>query len=145
MPDFIPCPHCGKELVRYRNPVPTVDIIIRIEDRIVLIERTNHPQGWALPGGYVDYGESLEEAALREAREETGLKLKNLKQFGAYSDPDRDPRQHNISVVFTADADGNPVAGDDAKNVCLFSIQELPAPLCFDHQQILTDYISGKK
>lgn len=145
MPDFMPCPHCGKEIVQYRNPVPTVDIIIRIEDRIILIERNNNPQGWALPGGYVDYGESLEEAAIREAREETGLKLKNLKQFGAYSDPDRDPRQHNISVVFTADADGNPVAGDDAKNVRLFSIHELPAQLCFDHQQILTDYSSGKK
>ena len=80
MPDFIPCPHCGKELVRYRNPVPTVDIIIRIEERIVLIERTNHPQGWALPGGYVDYGESLEEAALREGeggRERMMEKKKN--------------------------------------------------------------------
>lgn len=139
------CPHCGKRTTRYRNPLPTVDIIILISEKIVLIERHNSPQGWALPGGYVDYGESLEEAALREAREETGLEVSNLRQFRAYSDPKRDPRQHNISIVFCADAVGQPVAGDDAKKVRLFAVDELPAPLCFDHARIIDDYLAAKK
>jgi len=139
------CPHCGKRTTRYRNPLPTVDIIIMISEKIVLIERHNPPQGWALPGGFVDYGESLEEAALREAREETGLEVSNLRQFRAYSDPKRDPRQHNISIVFCADAVGQPTAGDDAKNVRLFAVDELPAPLCFDHARIIDDYLAAKK
>ncbi|MEJ2198534.1 MAG: NUDIX hydrolase [Desulfuromonadales bacterium] len=139
------CPHCGKRTTRYRNPLPTVDIIIMISEKIVLIERHNPPQGWALPGGFVDYGESLEEAALREAREETGLEVSNLRQFRAYSDPKRDPRQHNISIVFCADAVGQPTAGDDAKSVRLFAVDELPAPLCFDHARIIDDYLAAKK
>lgn len=145
MPSHATCPHCGKPAPRYRNPFPTVDIIIRCGDKIVLIERRNPPLGWALPGGFVDYGESLEAAAMREAREETGLELRNLEQFRAYSDPDRDPRQHNISIVFSADAEGRPVAGDDAKNVHLFRIDDLPAVLCFDHEQIIADYLAAKK
>ncbi len=145
MQSFIICPHCGKKISRYRNPFPTVDIIILIDQQVVLIERLNPPYGWALPGGFVDYGESLEEAAMREAREETGLNIENLRQFHAYSDPDRDPRQHNISVVFTADAHDQVKAGDDAKDVRLFSLNNLPAPLCFDHARILDDYIAGKK
>ena len=145
MQDTFICPHCRKKSVRYRNPFPTVDIIIQIENKIVLIERRNPPLGWALPGGFVDYGETLEEAAIREAKEETGLEIANLRQFRAYSDPGRDPRQHNISMVFTAKGNGNPEAGDDAKNVQLFPIERLPDQLCFDHQQILNDYISGKK
>lgn len=145
MQDTFICPHCGKKTQRYRNPFPTVDIIIEIEDRILLIERFNPPFGWALPGGFVDYGETLEAAAMREAREETGLSLSNLRQFRAYSDPDRDPRQHNISMVFTAEATGQPKAGDDAKHVQLFSLEKLPTPLCFDHARILQEYISLKK
>lgn len=145
MPSFAICPHCGKETTRYRNPVPTVDIIIRAGEEIILIERRNPPLGWALPGGFVDYGESLEEAAIREAREETGLEIENLRQFRAYSDPSRDPRQHNISMVFIANARGTAVAGDDAKNVRLFPLHGLPDPLCFDHARILQDYIAGKK
>ncbi len=145
MQSFIICPHCGKKINRYRNPFPTVDIIILIDQQVVLIERLNPPYGWALPGGFVDYGESLEEAVMREAREETGLKIENLRQFHAYSDPDRDPRQHNISVVFTAHARGQVKAGDDAKDVRLFSLSNLPVPLCFDHTRILDDYIAGKK
>jgi 8-oxo-dGTP diphosphatase len=145
MQDIFICPHCGKGSQRYRNPFPTVDIIIEIEDKILLIERLNEPFGWALPGGFVDYGESLEEAAIREALEETGLTLENLHQFHAYSNPDRDPRQHNISVVFTAEAYGKPEAGDDARNVQLFSLDKLPVQLCFDHAKILQDYVSGKK
>ncbi len=145
MQDTFICPHCRKKSVRYRNPFPTVDIIIQIENKIVLIKRHNPPLGWALPGGFVDYGETLEEAAIREAKEETGLGIVNLRQFRAYSDPGRDPRQHNISMVFTAKGSGSPEAGDDAKNVQLFPIEKLPDQLCFDHQQILNDYISGKK
>ncbi len=145
MQDTFVCPHCGKGSQRYRNPFPTVDIIIEIEGKILLIERLNEPFGWALPGGFVDYGESLEKAALREAREETGLDLEKLRQFKAYSEPDRDPRQHNISVVFTAEAHEEPRAGDDAKQVQLFSLEKLPSNLCFDHAAILRDYLSAKK
>jgi 8-oxo-dGTP diphosphatase len=145
MLDTFTCPQCGKQSKRYRNPIPTVDIIIQIEDRIVLIERRNQPFGWALPGGFVDYGESFEDAATREAQEETGLTVNNLRQFRAYSDPDRDPRQHNISMVFIAEASGEPMAGDDAKNAQLFHLENLPSPLCFDHAQILRDYVAGKK
>ena len=134
------CPRCATVIKEYRNPFPTVDIIIRYKGSIVLVERKNEPYGWALPGGFVDYGESLESAARREAREETGLGLQNLRQFHAYSDPDRDPRQHNISVVFTADGTGDLMAGDDAAGVRLFRIDELPDPLCFDHGEILKDY-----
>jgi 8-oxo-dGTP diphosphatase len=134
------CPKCKATVTTYRNPFPTVDIIIRVDGKIVLIERKNEPKGWALPGGFVDYGESLEAAATREAAEETGLELKDLRQFGAYSDPGRDPRQHNISFVFTAEGQGEPRGGDDAATALLFSLDELPSPLCFDHAKILADY-----
>jgi ADP-ribose pyrophosphatase YjhB (NUDIX family) len=137
------CPHCGKPVKEYRNPLPTVDIIIELGgDRIVLIERKNPPLGWALPGGFVDYGESLESAALREAKEETSLDVELLYQLGAYSDPVRDPRHHTISVVFVAEAQGDPVAADDAENVGIFSLSSLPAHLAFDHAEILKDYIT---
>lgn len=134
------CPQCGAAVQTYRNPIPTVDIIIRHAEGIVLIERRNEPLGWALPGGFVDYGESLETAAAREAREETGLELAELCQFGAYSDPARDPRQHNISVVFTASGRGQLCAGDDAARARVFALDDLPSPLCFDHATILADY-----
>lgn len=134
------CPNCGTAVKTFRNPIPTVDIIIRLDNRIVLIDRRNEPVGWALPGGFVDYGESLEAAAMREAKEETGLDLRNLRQFGAYSDPARDPRQHNISVVFTADGTGHLQGGDDAAHAELFFLDALPSPLCFDHARILADY-----
>jgi 8-oxo-dGTP diphosphatase len=141
MPDqLLTCPNCGHSVHTHRNPFPTVDIIIEIDGQIVLIERVNPPAGWALPGGFVDYGESLETAAAREAREETGLQIENLTQFGAYSEPDRDPRQHNISFVFTATAVGQPVGGDDAARAVLFRLDALPEPLCFDHGKIIADY-----
>ncbi len=126
-----------------RNPVPTVDVIIRLNgvvDQIVLIERKNPPHGWALPGGFVDYGESLEEAARREAQEETGLDVELAWQLGSYSDPARDPRLHTISTVFVADATGVPRGGDDAKVARVFGLDELPERLCFDHREILEDY-----
>lgn len=125
----------------YRNPIPTVDIIIEVEGRgIVLIERANAPHGWALPGGYVDYGESLESAAVREAREETSLEVELVGQFHTYSDPARDARQHNISTVFVARASGNPVAASDARGVGIFRRNSLPFPLMFDHARIIEDY-----
>lgn len=124
-----------------RNPVPTVDIIIELKDgQIVLIERKNPPLGWALPGGYVDYGESLEAAAVREAREETSLEIELIGQFHTYSDPRRDTRQHNISTVFVARASGVPRAASDAAKVGIFSQHSLPEPLAFDHTRIVQDY-----
>ena len=138
------CPHCHGEIEVYRNPVPTVDIIIEVEDKIVLIERKNPPHGWALPGGFVDYGESFETAALREAEEETGIKVTKLQQFRTYSDPARDPRQHTASTVFIARGTQHPVAADDAIRAELFSGDELPE-LVFDHKRILSDYYTYKK
>lgn len=134
------CPSCGTSVKQYRNPIPTVDIIIEIDAQIVLIKRKNPPHGWALPGGFVDYGESLEAAAIREAKEETGLDIYNLQLLGCYSDPARDNRMHTISTVYVAQASGVPQAGDDAAELTLFLPQELPTPLCFDHEKILTDY-----
>ncbi|MBN1381716.1 MAG: NUDIX hydrolase [Deltaproteobacteria bacterium] len=140
-----PCPHCGKNIVRYRNPFPTVDIIIEWEDHgIVLIKRKNPPYGWAIPGGFVDYGESLEDAAVREAKEETGLDVTLKKQMHTYSKPDRDPRHHTISAVYTATAKGKPVADDDAADIGVFTKDNLPKPLAFDHAQILDDYFSRR-
>ncbi|NJN71493.1 MAG: NUDIX hydrolase [Limnothrix sp. RL_2_0] len=130
----------------YRNPTPTVDIIIELSDRphrpIVLIERQNEPFGWAIPGGFVDYGELLEVAAIREAKEEVSLDVKLVEQFCVYSDPRRDPRQHTISIVFIAIATGEPKAADDAKSLQIFQPWEIPENLCFDHGRILQDYWS---
>ncbi|MBW1850521.1 MAG: NUDIX hydrolase [Deltaproteobacteria bacterium] len=141
MKDRLTCPHCGKVVKIYKNPFPTVDIIIEMEKGgIVLINRKNPPFGWALPGGFVDYGESLETAAIREAEEETSLQVELQYQLGAYSDPARDPRQHNISVVFVARATGKPIAADDAEDVGIFYPDSLPTSLAFDHEKILQDY-----
>ena len=140
------CPHCGGLVSKYRNPLTTVDIIIELAERgIVLIQRTKEPFGWALPGGFVDYGESLEVAARREAKEETSLNVELRGQLGAYSAPDRDPRHHSISVVFMARARGEPRARDDAKEVGVFTEENLPSSLAFDHDQILVDYFAQKK
>jgi len=127
-----------------------VDVIIEIRDArgrdgIVLIERKNPPPGWALPGGFVDYGESLEKAAVREALEETSLKVRLLGQLGTYSDPGRDPRKHTISTVFVARASGRPAARDDAKNCGIFARREIDFPLAFDHARILKDYYTRKR
>jgi ADP-ribose pyrophosphatase YjhB (NUDIX family) len=140
------CPNCGYVLRRHQNPTPTVDLIIEIPGQgLVLIQRTKPPLGWALPGGFVDYGESLEDAARREAREETGLQVSLLGQFHTYSDPKRDPRQHNISTVFVAWANGTPQAGDDARSLQIFAPDDLPRDLAFDHGQILADYLQVRE
>ena len=128
----------------FKNPAPTVDIIIEMEQGIVLIERKNEPLGWAIPGGFVDYGESVEEAAVREAREETKLDVTLVRQFHVYSDPARDPRKHTLSVVFIARATGTPAAHDDAIGIGVFDRDRLPRPLCFDHAQILDDYFNHR-
>jgi len=143
MKDQLLCPNCGKVVEKYRNPFPTVDIIIETgkqKDGIVLIKRKNPPFGWALPGGFVDYGESLESAAKREAEEETSLKVELLYQLGAYSDPSRDPRHHTISVVFVGRSTGMPKAADDAIDVGIFDRHSLPNLMAFDHKEILRDY-----
>lgn len=139
------CPRCGHEAEEFRNPVPTVDVIIEVEGRgVVLIRRKNPPLGWALPGGFVDYGESLEDAAVREAGEETSLEVVLIGQFHTYSAPGRDPRQHTISTVFTACAEGTPKAADDADQAGIFTEGSLPEPIVFDHAQILADYFKSR-
>lgn len=125
----------------YRNPTPTVDVIIEVDGGIVLIERKNAPHGWALPGGFVDEGESVGAAAAREALEETGLEVSLTEQFFCYSDPARDPRKHTISVVYLASAAGRPAAADDAAQAGVFPLDQLPSPLAFDHGQIIADYV----
>ncbi|MBI5739730.1 MAG: NUDIX hydrolase [Nitrospirae bacterium] len=127
-----------------RNPLLTVDAIIETGGGIVLINRKNPPAGWAIPGGFVDYGETLEEAAVREAKEETGLDINLVRQFHTYSDPERDPRHHTVSTIFIATAAGAPVAADDAKEAGIFTKDGLPDDIAFDHRRILEDYFSGK-
>lgn len=139
----IKCPKCQDEIEIYHNPIPTVDIIIEIASKgIVLIKRKNLPYGWAIPGGFVDYGESLETAALREAKEETDLEVELIGQFHTYSDPERDPRHHSISTVYIAKAKGVPQAKDDAIEIGIFKEQNLPAEMAFDHRSILSDYFN---
>ncbi|MEW6002317.1 MAG: NUDIX hydrolase [Nitrospirota bacterium] len=127
-----------------RNPIPTVDIIIEYDDGIILIKRKNPPEGWALPGGFVDYGETLEAAAIREAKEETGLEVELIRQFHSYSDPKRDPRHHTITTVFIAKAKGKALAGDDAESLRVFKKDILPERIAFDHKEILNDYFTGR-
>lgn len=131
-------------MAEYRNPVPTVDAIIEIGDRIVLIERKNPPYGWALPGGFVDYGECLEDAVVREAKEETGLDVELIRQMHTYSDPRRDARQHTLSTVYVARASGEPRGMDDAARAGLFNPRDLPEQMAFDHREIIGDYLSGR-
>ncbi len=133
------CPECKTNIPIFKNPVPTVDIIIEINGGVVLIERKNPPHGWALPGGFVDYGESFEQAAVREALEETGLEVVLVRQFHTYSNPCRDERLHTASTVFIASADGVPKGADDAAQAKIFIRKSLPE-LVFDHATILSDY-----
>ncbi|MCX5810694.1 MAG: NUDIX hydrolase [Proteobacteria bacterium] len=123
-----------------KTPLLTVDIIIRYKDGIVLIERKNPPPGWALPGGFVDVGESIENAAIREAKEETSLDVTLIEQFHAYSKPGRDPRFHAVSVVFIGDGRGELQGQDDARRADKFGYDNLPESIAFDHREIILDY-----
>jgi 8-oxo-dGTP diphosphatase len=126
------------------TPLLAADAIIELADRpgrpIVLIERANPPYGWAIPGGFVDVGEVVEHAAMREAQEEVGLSINLIALLGIYSDPARDTRGHTVTAVYVAESTGTPVADDDAKNCQIFSLDGLPEPLAFDHAQVLADY-----
>ncbi len=127
------------------GPALAVDVIIELDDGgVVLIARRNPPHGFALPGGFVEYGESVEDAAVREAREETGLEVTLVRQFHTYSDPSRDPRGHTVAVVFVGRATGSPVAASDAAGVRVCTADGLPEPLVFDHGRILSDYFEGR-
>ncbi len=134
-----------KNETKFRNPLPTVDIIIEIDCGFILIKRKNPPFGWALPGGFVDYGESLEAAAMREAKEETSLDIRLVEQFHTYSAPDRDPRHHTLTTVYIATAQGVPEAADDAKDIGIFNEDNLPAQLAFDHDRLIEDYLEYRK
>ena len=134
-----------------KNPFCTVDAIIEVRrnmntqlEGIVLIKRKNPPSGWAIPGGFVDYGETLEDAVRREMKEETGLDITLVRQFHTYSDPARDPRHHTVSTVFIATATGRPQAGDDAEEIGIFTKDSLPENIAFDHRQVLEDYFNNK-
>lgn len=126
----------------FRNPYPAADTIIKFGEGVVLVYRKNPPRGWALPGGFINYGESAEKAAVREAQEETGLIVENLKLFGVFSNPDRDPRFHTISIIFTGTGKGRIKAGDDASKVKVFSENSLPKEMAFDHRKILRQFFS---
>ena len=133
-------------MTAYKNPIPTVDCIVELpRDRIVLIKRSNPPLGWALPGGFVDEGEALHAACVREVKEETGLDVDLSEQFFTYSDPNRDPRKHTISTVFIGWAEGEPRGSDDAAEAKAFSVDAIPTELCFDHSTIVADYLAYKR
>jgi len=142
---FRACPHCGQAIEYFRNPAPTVDAVIYEPGRgVVLIRRKAEPFGHALPGGFVDYGESTEQAARREALEETGLRVRLTGLLGVYSAPHRDPRSHTLSVIYTARAEnpGDVRGGDDAVEAAFYPLDRLP-PLVFDHDRALRDFVAA--
>ena len=133
---------------QHRNPTPTVDVLIELEGRpgeLVFIERAHEPVGLALPGGFVDEGEWIADAAIREAKEETGLDVELVELFHVYSDPARDKRQHTVSTVFIGRARGTPVGSDDAARAIVCQPDAVPAPLVFDHARIVSDYVAYKQ
>ena len=140
MGEQLVCPHCGIRLAEWKQPRLTVDVLVEDDaGRVLLIRRRNPPPGWAVPGGFVDYGETLEEAAVRELREETGLAVTLTAQFHTYSDPARDPRHHTVTTVFLGRGAGEPAAGDDALEARFFPLDALPSPMAFDHATVLRD------
>ena len=144
MHNTLSCPHCGATVREYRNPALAVDVVIHDQELgVVLIERANIPRGFALPGGFVDVGESVEAAAVREMREETGLDVELTGLLGVYSRPDRDPRGHTVAVVFTGRAKDPATlqAGDDARRAAFYPLAALPGGMVFDHAEILHDFM----
>lgn len=132
----------------HKNPTPTVDVLIELDGRpgeLVFIERAHEPVGLAIPGGFVDEGEWIADAAVREAKEETGLDVELVELFHVYSDPARDQRRHTVSTVFIGRAKGLPVGGDDAASAIVCRPDQLPQPLVFDHARIVADYIAYKQ
>ncbi|MGB9642793.1 MAG: NUDIX domain-containing protein [Candidatus Ratteibacteria bacterium] len=129
----------------FKNPYPAADTIITKEGGVVLVYRKNPPSGWAIPGGFINWGETAENAAIREAKEETGLDIDNLKLFGVFSDPERDPRFHTISIVYTGQGKGTIKAGDDAAKVAIFSESNLPNDIAFDHRKILKQFFKKRR
>jgi uncharacterized protein len=129
-----------------RGPCAAADVVIELApDTVVLVRRRNTPLGWAIPGGFIEVGETAEQAATREAFEETGLDVELVELFHVYSDPQRDPRQHTLSIVFIARADGDPVGGDDDAEARVFSEFDLPSEIAFDHSRILADYFHYRR
>jgi ADP-ribose pyrophosphatase YjhB (NUDIX family) len=145
----VKCPACGKDFISYGYPIPTVDILIRREkeghEAVVLVKRKNPPHGWAIPGGFIEYGEAAETAAVREAAEETGLSVTLTGLLGVYSKPQRDPRFHTISVAYTAEGEGELKADSDAAAVGVFTRETLPGEIAFDHRDILEDYFEQRR
>ena len=135
------CPNCWTPVEIYRHPFLIVDVVVIREGLVLMIERKNFPSGWALPGGFVDYGESAEAAAARELAEETGLRARALSLLGVYSAPGRDPRFHTLTVVFTAETDGEATAGDDAMAAKWWPVNMLPENVAFDHRKIIHDAV----
>jgi ADP-ribose pyrophosphatase YjhB (NUDIX family) len=129
---------------KHKGPRVTVDAIVVRAEKVLLVKRRWPPPGWALPGGFVDRGETLEQAVCRETMEETGLVVTKLRQFHAYSDPLRDPRHHTVGIVFEVESTGEPIAGDDAADCEFFAFDALPAEIAFDHRQILADFRSRR-
>ena len=129
-----------------RNPLPTADVVIELpDDRVVLVRRRHPPSGWAFPGGFIEVGETAEEAAIREAREETGLLVRLEHLLGVYSDPRRDPRHHTLTTVYVGRAEGNPRGGDDAALARAFRFEDVPGDLAFDHHVLLVDYLRWRR
>lgn len=135
------CPSCGQAVTAYKNPLPTADIVAIRDGKVLLILRKNPPSGWALPGGFIEYGESAETAATRELIEETGLEARNLLLVGVYSKPGRDPRFHTLTVAYKASVGGLLNAGDDAQEAKWFDLHSLPEHIAFDHRDIIMDAV----
>ncbi|MBL0060111.1 MAG: NUDIX hydrolase [bacterium] len=139
MEEYVRCPNCKSKVLKYKNPAPTADVVAIRDSQVLMILRRNPPEGWALPGGFIEYGETAEHAAARELHEETGLLATSLRLVGVYSDPERDTRYHTITVAFAAEVSGRLEAGDDALDARWFPLDALPEQIAFDHRKVIND------